>query len=123
MKNALSKFTSPACRASSVLVHCSTGFLGNQGAKALADFGFRDVHALAPEGSAGLLDWQLMGYDVVLNDTFVEILPDCELQYPTMAPSAPPLSCCQNDAASAQVSTMIFVGLLYINIIQCYAPF
>jgi hypothetical protein len=112
MSNALSKFTSPACRESTVLVHCSTGFLGNQGAKALADFGFRDVHAL----SSGLFDWQLVGYDIVLNDTFVEILPDCELQYPTTAPTAPPLSCCQNDASSAQVGTMMFVGLVYINI-------
>jgi hypothetical protein len=88
MGDALSKFTTPACRSSTVLVHCSTGFLGNQGAKALADFGFRHVHAMGPEGTSGLLDWQNLGYEVELEDTFVEVTPGCEGIFPTDSPTA-----------------------------------
>ena len=53
-----------------IFVHCWSGISGNRVAKTLIDLGFTNVHAVGPQGNAGIWDWIAAGYDFTYVDKF-----------------------------------------------------
>lgn len=61
---------SNVCKDSRIFVHCWSGISANRVAQTLIELGFTNVHAAGPQGSAGILDWKIAGYELVYGDTF-----------------------------------------------------
>jgi len=75
-------FTSTnVCKDSRIFVHCWSGISGNRVAKSLIALGFTNVHAAGPQGTAGVWDWKMAGYDLVYGDVFdasaPRLMPAC----------------------------------------------
>ena len=73
--------SSNVCKDARIFVHCWSGISGNMVARTLIELGFTNVHAAGPQGSAGILDWKIAGYELVYGDTFdaeaKHLQPEC----------------------------------------------